>query len=84
MAGNTLTEMMYVPNFTNSTILRPVKRARFWQLDEWIDQFENLSQANKDILKYASVEGSSTVCRATGIRAVWASSIAQIGWITGA
>jgi putative aldouronate transport system substrate-binding protein len=57
LAGNTLTEMMYVPNFTNSTILMACEAGAFWQLDEWIDQFENLSQANKDILKYASVEG---------------------------
>ena len=57
LAGNTLPDVCYIPSMTSSNIRMAAQSGAFWQLNDYLGRFENLSQYNPDTLMRASIEG---------------------------
>lgn len=57
IAGNTLPEVIYLPDMTTNTTVTAIKAGIFWEIGPYLSEYENLSQVSEDGWIRASVEG---------------------------
>ncbi|MGI5899763.1 MAG: hypothetical protein ACOX8S_07560 [Christensenellales bacterium] len=57
LAGGTLPDVVFVNSWTTDSMKMALEAGAFWEIGPYLEQFENLSQADSETLRFASVDG---------------------------